>query len=123
MADAVRTVTRFNDQINARDLPRLVALMTDDHAFVDDAGTTVAGRDACRDAWQGFFTSFPDYRNIFTTMTADAADEVVTIVGRSECSVPELAGPALWRARVRDGQVAEWRVYVDTPANRTALRL
>jgi ketosteroid isomerase-like protein len=121
MADAVRTATRFNDHINARDLPRLVALMTDDHTFVDGGGATVAGRDACREAWQGFFASFPDYRNIFTTMTPDAADEVVTIVGRSECSVPALAGPALWRASVRDGLVAEWRVYADTPASRAAL--
>jgi ketosteroid isomerase-like protein len=121
MAGAVWTATKFNDHINARDLPRLVALMTDDHTFVDSGGATVAGRDACRDAWQGFFTSFPDYRNVFATMTPDAADEVVTIVGRSECSVPVLAGPALWRARVCDGLVAEWRVYEDTPSNREAL--
>jgi ketosteroid isomerase-like protein len=121
MAGAVETATRFNDRINARDLSGLVALMTEDHTFVDSEGATVAGRESCRDAWQGFFTSFPDYRNVFVTMTADEVDEVVTIVGRSECSVPVLAGPALWRARIRDGLVAEWRVYGDTRPNRTAL--
>jgi ketosteroid isomerase-like protein len=123
MADAVRTATSFNDRINARHLSGLVALMTEDHTFVDSGGASVAGQDRCRAAWQGFFASFPDYRNVFEAMTADGADEVVTIVGRSECSVPELAGPALWRARIRDGRVAEWRVYEDTPANRLALGL
>ena len=54
-------------------------------------------------------------------MTADEADEVVTIVGRSECSLPALAGPALWIARVRDGLVSRWQVYEDSPANRALL--
>jgi hypothetical protein len=47
----------------------------------------------------------------------------VTIVGRSECSVDVLAGPALWTARVRDGLVARWQVYQDSPQNRTMLGL
>jgi ketosteroid isomerase-like protein len=121
MNGAVSTVSRFNARINARDLVGLVALMSHDHTFVDSAGAAVVGRDACREAWQGFFAAFPDYRNVFAAMTADEADEVVTIVGRSECSVPALAGPALWTARVRDGLVARWQVYEDSPRNRAFL--
>jgi hypothetical protein len=70
---------------------------------------------SARRAWPGFIAAFPDYRNVFVTMTADEADELATIAGRSECSVPALAGPALWTAMVPDGLVAAWRVYQDTP--------
>ena len=99
---------RFNDRINARDLDGLSALMTDDHTFVDPADERVEGKQACVDAWRGFFAAFPDYRNVFTGTSTDG--DAVEITGYSECSVPELAGPARWTALVRDGKVARWRV-------------
>jgi ketosteroid isomerase-like protein len=111
----------FNDRINARDVEGLAALMTDGHTFVDSEGARVAGRPACLDAWRGFFQQFPDYRNVFASV--EAQGDVVTIIGHSECTVPELAGPALWTARVRDGKVAEWRVHDDSPATRERLGL
>jgi ketosteroid isomerase-like protein len=105
---AEATVHEFNEAINRRDLAALVALMDEDHRFVDSAGSAVEGRSACTEAWRSFFESFPDYRNRFDSVT-DTGDEVV-VEGRSECSVAELSGPARWRIRVRDGLVAEWRV-------------
>ena len=105
-AEAV--VHRFNDAINRRDLPALVELMTEDHRFVDSAGAAVEGRDACTEAWRGFFSAFPDYRNRFHTIRADG--DVVMVEGRSDCSTPELTGPARWRVRLRDGLVTEWHV-------------
>jgi uncharacterized protein (TIGR02246 family) len=99
---------RFNDRINARDLDGLAALMTDDHTFVDSAGDRVEGKHACVEAWRGFFAAFPDYRNVFTGTRTDG--DTVAITGYSECSVPELAGPARWTARVGNGKVAQWRV-------------
>ena len=98
----------FNDRINARDLDGLTALMTDDHTFVDPAGHTITHRSACAEAWRGFFDAFPDYRNVFGSVTADG--DTVTIVGQSECSDPRLAGPARWIATIRDGKVARWQV-------------
>ena len=50
--DELAVVTAFNDAINARDLDRLGALMTDAHRFVDSVGATVDGKDACLDAWR-----------------------------------------------------------------------
>lgn len=101
-------VAAFNDRINSRDPDGLAELMTGDHTFVDSAGGTVSGKRACVEAWRGFFASFPDYRNVFAT-TSVAGDTVV-VTGHSECSEPALAGPALWRATVRDGLVARWQV-------------
>jgi ketosteroid isomerase-like protein len=109
----------FNDGINRRDLDGLAALMTDDHAFIDTAGGVVAGRRECLDAWRGFFESFPDYRNVFTSFAIRG--DLVTIVGHSVCAEPSLAGPALWTATIRDGRVARWRVHPDTPEVRARL--
>ena len=67
------------------------------------------GRDACLQAWRGFFASFPDYRNVFDDIS-DTGDGVVVVHGRSECSFAPLAGPAQWRAVIVDGLVDEWRV-------------
>jgi ketosteroid isomerase-like protein len=110
---------RFNDAINRRDVESLVALMTDDHRFVDTAGASFEGRDAARDIWRQFFDGFPDYRNHFETVAEK--DGAVVIAGRSSCSDQRLEGPALWSATIRDGKVSEWRVYEDTAERRAAL--
>lgn len=108
--DDVATAVRFNEAINARDLSALARLMTDDHRFVDGAGATVDGRDACVEAWRGFFAAFPDYRNTFESLVTTGPG-VVEVRGRSDCSEPALAGPARWRVAVRGTAVAEWRVF------------
>ena len=108
------TVVAFNERINARDLEGLIGLMTDEHCFVDTDGNAVVGRDACADAWRGFFTAFPDYRNRFATVRT-VAPGVVEVEGSSECAVPELCGPANWRVVVVDGCVHEWHVSVPEP--------
>jgi endonuclease VIII len=118
-ADPRSIAVAFNDSINRRDLDGLAALMTDDHRFIDTEGVVVAGKRACLDAWCGFFESFPDYHNVFTSLATDG--DLVTIVGHSVCAEPSLAGPALWTATTGDGRVAQWRVYPDTPGVRAKL--
>jgi len=117
--DPATVARRFNDHINARNLGGLASLMTQDHTFIDSAGVAISGNRACVDAWQGFFMSFPDYRNVFDTV--EAHGDVVTMIGHSECSEPSLAGPALWTAKIEHGLVAQWRVYEDTAETRAAL--
>lgn len=73
----------------------------DDHEFVDSAGSRVVGRQACLEAWRGFFASFPDYKNVFAQVTLVEDDTVCVITGHSECMSNEmLAGPALRSERV-----------------------
>ncbi len=36
--------------------------MTEDHCFVDATDQVVSGRESMRKAWEGYFSSFPDYR-------------------------------------------------------------
>jgi ketosteroid isomerase-like protein len=106
---AADVVQAFNTAINAADLARLEALMTEDHCFVDAAGGEVRGRVACADAWREFFGAFPDYRNVFERVRVVVSGEVEA-VGRSECSDPRLRGPARWTATVVDGRVRRWQV-------------
>jgi ketosteroid isomerase-like protein len=102
-------VVAFNEAINRGDLEALTGLMADDHRFVDAAGSVVAGKEACREAWASFFAAYPDHRNVFDTVEAVDGRRVVAI-GRSECSLAALAGPAVWTATVVDGLITEWRV-------------
>lgn len=120
-ADPALVVQRFNEAVNHRDVDGLAGLMPDDHAFTDSEGGVVSGKRGCLDVWHGFFEAFPDYRNVFGSLTVRG--DLVTAVGYSVCSEPRLAGPAIWTARVRGGQVVEWRVYADTPAVRGQLAL
>ena len=107
-------VDAFNDCINRRDLEGLSRLMTDGHKFIDAASGMVSGKRACVEAWKGFFSAFPDYRNHFDRMISTGSK--VVIIGRSTCSDPRLAGPALWQAIIFDDRIDEWRVFADTSA-------
>ncbi|MGD2201143.1 MAG: nuclear transport factor 2 family protein [Candidatus Bathyarchaeota archaeon] len=116
--DVMMVVLRFNERINARDLKGLVAMMTDDHFFIDSKGER---DDDMEEGWRGFFANYPDYRNVFTHVQVEG--DFVAIAGHSTCSYDPLDGPALWSARVRDRKVSEWRVYKDTPKNRRKIGL
>lgn len=112
---------QFNDCINARDINGLAGLMSDDHAFIDSVGNTDQGKENCLKAWRGFFEQFPDYKNIFTSVTDKDSD--VVIRGYSICSDKRLAGLAIWTAKVKDEKLVEWRVYDDTSDNRKLLNI
>jgi len=105
--DAMMAALRFNEKINQRDLDGLVALMTDDHMFIDNSGDI---DDNMKEGWRHFFEHYPDYRNVFTSVTVE--NNVVVMVGYSTCSnEPRLNGPSMWTAKVHGGRVSEWRVF------------
>ena len=110
--DAKAIVLNFNNCINARDLPGLAECMTDDHCFIDSAGNRVQGKEQCLRAWNGFFAAFPDYQNVFETISVEGNE--VTISGYSTCSVPELAGPVIWIAQVEAGKLSLWQIIDPT---------
>jgi uncharacterized protein (TIGR02246 family) len=107
----------FVDRINAHDVKGLVALMTEDHVFIDALGAETCGRKQMRKAWQGYFETFPDYGIAVREMRPDG--ETVTVLGRARATVagdPKglMKMPGSWVAVVRDGLVAQWRVGADT---------
>jgi ketosteroid isomerase-like protein len=125
--DPTAVVLQFIDRVNAADVDRLCALMTEDHVFVDGLGNRFVGRDKMRAGWRGYFTWFPDYRISHEEVLQDR--NVVAIFGTASGTYA-VGGrllkenhwevPAAWKAIVRDGEIAEWHVYCD---NQQARRL
>ena len=109
--ELISIALRFNERINTRNLTGLGELMTEDHVFIDIPGEVHQGRQMMVSGWFDFFRLYPDYRNNFTSV--EVKGELVIMVGFSECSYDPLDGPAIWTAKIRDGLVAEWRVYDD----------
>jgi ketosteroid isomerase-like protein len=107
--DIMMIALKFNEKINQRDLEGLAKLMTDDHTFIDNSGEITEGKRVMKDGWKKFFEKYPDYRNVFTSVTIK--DNVVVMIGYSTCSYKPLDGPNIWTAKVRDGRISEWRVY------------
>jgi ketosteroid isomerase-like protein len=119
---AAPTVLAFNEAIAQQNVAALGRLMTDDHTFIDSDENLFSGKEEVLEAWRGFFNAFPEYRNVWTEVLASG--DAVIALGHSVCATePELDGPAIWTASVRDDRVSTWRVYVDTPENRALLGL
>jgi predicted SnoaL-like aldol condensation-catalyzing enzyme len=110
----------YNEHINARNLAGVIALMAENHKFIDSKNR-VENKEQMKKSWEEFFTEYPDYRNIFHTVIS--RDNLVILLGHSECSEPVLDGPAIWTAKIENDQVAEWRIYLDTEANRKKLHI
>ena len=114
-------VLKFLEKINAHDVNGLCKLMTPDHVFFDAGDTRLEGIETMRAGWTMYFDWFPDYavssEHIFEK------GEIVAVIGRARGTY---AGdgrmatrrpwdiPAAWKAVVRGGLVAEWRVYADS---------
>lgn len=116
MADqltAIETFRQFATAINSHDVNTLTALMTPDHVFVDSLGNRVQGAATMSASWRGYFSMCPDY----WIQTGDAIADGGTVLATGEAGGTidgiEWRIPAAWKAVVRDGKVAEWRVFAD----------
>ena len=102
---------KFVEIINAGDSEALIKLQTEDFTLIDMAGDVTRGRDG----WHGYFSSFPKYKiHVQHVLTSGNG---VAIIGKTTGShVPpevEEHETVLWTAEIRDGLVAEWRIYSD----------
>lgn len=119
--DPKLTALMFNECINARDLEGLVALMADDHTFIDRNDDRYEGKDRMSRGWSEFFEEFPDYRNTFVRV--QSRGDVVVVLGYAVWAAEGERDHVIWTATIRDDLVAEWRVSSDTAANRELLGL
>ena len=121
-------VLAFMDRINAADADGICALMTHDHVFVDGLGNRVTGKGKMRGGWKYYFSMFPDYRVSHEDVLAD--HDIVAVFGTASGTLAvkgilpkenHWEAPAAWKAVVRDGKIAEWRVYCDNQPARKIL--
>lgn len=117
---AIELVLCFVERINAKDIAGAVALMSEDHRFIDSLGAQVVGRQEMRHAWEQYFRMVPDYR--MEVHDTAAAGELVVLLGAARGTYTRdgtlraenaWETPAAWRALVRGARVAEWQVYAD----------
>lgn len=116
MEQPLAVVRAFVAAVNAADVPAIEALMTSDHRFVDAAGAVHAGRDRMTTGWKQYFAMFPDYH--IEIEDAVSQDDVVAAFGWASGSFHGEPGkswkfPAAFRGSVREGKLAEWRVWAD----------
>jgi len=102
---------KFVEVINAGNSQALTMLQTEDFTFIDMARDVFRGRDG----WQDYFSAYPKYKiHVQHVLTSGNG---VAIIGKTTGShVPpevEEKETVLWTAEVRDGLVAEWRIYSD----------
>lgn len=112
---------QFNECINSQDIDGLARLMTEDHAFIDREGKASQSKEVMVQGWKEFFQMFPKYKNTFTRV--ESRDNLVFILGFAYWSEKEPHDPVIWTATIVDDLVQEWRVYVDTEANRRVFNL
>jgi ketosteroid isomerase-like protein len=120
-------VIGFVDAINRGDVDRLVALMSPDHRLQVLQEPPVAGREAIREAWDGYATAFPDYV-IYPDRIVYRGDDVLVLGSTtgSHLGLPdeqERQLKLIWRATVRDGLLVLWQIMADTPGQRSSLGL
>ena len=111
------TIQAFVDSINAHDVDRLSALMTDGHTFVDAHGNEVIGKEKMVPGWRGYFEWFPDYHIEITDVFEDGGKFAMFGFAGGSFKGKESESwrlPAAWKAIVKDGRVALWQVIADT---------
>jgi hypothetical protein len=128
----------FIKRINAGDINSLCELMTENHIFQDALGKRFMGRETMRQGWTNYLKMVVDYQvhadeffqtderiAIFGTASGRYVGPLGPITksgngGPMPAAADSAVGPngfwevpAAWRAIVRDGKIAEWRVYAD----------
>jgi ketosteroid isomerase-like protein len=107
------TFNAFVAAINAHSAEALAGLMTPDHVFVDSAGNRTQGDAQMESAWRSYFSICLDY----WVRIDEALEErgLVLAAGEAGGAIDGIAWrtPAAWKAAIRDGAVAEWRVFAD----------
>lgn len=103
----------FVGAVNHQDVEGLRALMADDHVFVDGLGNRTAGAETMKAGWGGYFAMCPDYWIRADHVVEDGG--LVLGVGEVGGTIDGVAWqtPAAWKAIIREGKVAEWRVFAD----------
>lgn len=110
---SAEVVKQWMAAINGHNVMALTALMAADHVFVDSLGNRVDGARSIEAGWRGYFTMCPDY-----WIRADhvmSEGDTVLVAGEAGGTIDRESWrtPAAWKVVIRDGRVAEWRVFAD----------
>lgn len=115
-----RVALDFVNAINLHDVDKILALMTDDHVFIDTYGQSES-KEAMKQGWPGYFEWFPDYRiEIEEVLTSGNTVVLLGYAGGTYRGKPGQDGkncwrlPAAWRVVLENEKVKVWQVYADS---------
>ena len=118
--EPLEVAMEFIKRINSGNVDAVCELMTREHIFQDALGKRFMGRETMREGWSAYFKIVADYRvhaeEFFQTNERLAIFGTAsgTYAGHGAVSKENFwEVPAAWGAVIRDGLVAEWRVYAD----------
>jgi len=121
MNDLAESVAHaFVRAINRQDVDGIVALMSEDHHFIDSLGNLTEGREKMRKGWEMYFRMVPDYTVAIEETLCDGP--VVVMLGTAQGTYssdgtlkPEnkWTTPTALRAFIEEQKVTEWRVFCD----------
>jgi ketosteroid isomerase-like protein len=110
----------FIDRINSHEIALLTGLVTEDHLLIDAQGNQLRGVRPLERSWRACFEWFPDYSIQVDQAFTNGNIAVITGCAKGTYSVhgrlnPEnrWRTPSAWQAVIRNGRIAEWRVYAD----------
>ena len=111
--DTTEALRQFVAAINQHDIGAINALMTTDHMFVDSVGNRVQGASSMQVGWRSYFAMCSDYW--IRTDHVMTEGDVVMAVGEAGGTIDGVSWrtPAAWKGLVREGKLAEWRVFAD----------
>jgi len=104
---------QFVIAIHAPDVSALTELMTPDHVFLDSVGNRTCSATSMEAGWHGYFAFCPDYWIQTDHVLAEGGDVLAAGTAGGTIDGVSWRTPAAWKAVIRDGKVAEWRVFAD----------
>ena len=126
--EVLKTVISFVEKINEHDVEGMAELMSDDHVFTDSMGIIVKGKKEMKNAWESYFSWFPDYKItvVNTLLTNDSVGMFGKAKGTFDSEEPSDSDkfeiPAAWRGKVKDNLITEWQVFADNEVVRDIIK-
>jgi ketosteroid isomerase-like protein len=122
---------KFVEKINAHDVAAIVALMANDHVFVDSLGNKFV-RPSIETGWAEYFLIVPDYQITINKMIPDNKNNMIVLLGKAGGTYVPSGGkmrqenkwetPSAWCAKIQDGKLSEWQIYSDNEPIRSKMR-
>jgi SnoaL-like domain len=110
----------FVSAINNADVEKMGSLMAPDHIFIDSQDNVMKGRENMKQAWNGYFNIFPDYKIEINEIIEK--DSLICMLGYASGTFKNLITvkntnhwriPAAWKAIVSEDHIKHWQVYAD----------
>jgi hypothetical protein len=126
--DALKTIAEFIDRINHGDVKGIIALLADNHTFIDAEGVIKNNFQHIVKDWEDYINTYVHYR-IYIRQIFEL-EESVAIVGHTTGSHLALSDEvefhsegAIWLVKVAQEKITHWQIFSDSIENIKTLRL